>query len=170
MCGMQYQVPQFIETEDKIVGPFSLRQFLYLAAGGALIFILFFFLKLALWIIFAVIIGVLAAALALIKINGRPLTKVLMAAIGFYLKPRMYLWQRTDKPSSSEIKFSQAEESGQTIQNLSQKLTTNREPIQKRERVVKPQTFAQPRDFKGKYEVLRKITGEREVAKRVDFR
>ncbi len=168
---MQFQVPQFIETEDKIVGPFSLRQFLYLAAGGGLIFVLFFFLKLTLWVIVAVIIGALSAALALIKVNGRPLTKVLMAAIGFYWKPKMYLWQRTEKSAPSETEVSRAEEETRpAVQNLHQKLTTSREPIRQREKAVKPQTFGQPKDFKGKYEVLRKITGEREVAKRVDYR
>ena len=34
MSDMQYQVPQFIETEDKVVGPFSLRQFAYVGAAA----------------------------------------------------------------------------------------------------------------------------------------
>ena len=32
---MQFQVPQFIETEDKVVGPLTLRQFMYIAGAGA---------------------------------------------------------------------------------------------------------------------------------------
>lgn len=163
---MQYQVPQFIETEDKIIGPLTLKQFLYFAAGAGIIFVLFFFLKFFLWFIIAIIIGIVAAALAFIKINGRPLPKILMAAIGFYVKPRMYLWQRAQQ-SAERI---ETEEEKSAVQNLLQKITTSREPVQKREKMIRPQTFAQPKDSRGKYEVLRKITGEREVAKRVDFR
>ena len=48
---MQFQVPQFIETEDKIVGPLTLRQFLYIGAAGLLSFLLFFVLKIWFWFI-----------------------------------------------------------------------------------------------------------------------
>jgi len=43
---MQFNVPQFIETEDKLIGPFTLKQFLYLAAGGALLVFAWYFLRL----------------------------------------------------------------------------------------------------------------------------
>jgi len=39
---MQYQVPQFIEVEDRIIGPLTLKQFLYLAFAGAILFVLWF--------------------------------------------------------------------------------------------------------------------------------
>ena len=38
---MKFQVPQFIATETKLIGPFTLKQFLWLASGGMLIFLLF---------------------------------------------------------------------------------------------------------------------------------
>ena len=40
---MQFQVPQFIDVENKIIGPLSLRQFLYLAGAGLISFMLFFY-------------------------------------------------------------------------------------------------------------------------------
>jgi len=43
---MQYQVPQFIEIEDKIFGPLTLKQFLYLAGGGGLCLLFFTLLPL----------------------------------------------------------------------------------------------------------------------------
>ena len=46
---MQFQVPQFIEIEDKIFGPLTFKQFIYLAGGGGLCFLLYtilpFFLR-----------------------------------------------------------------------------------------------------------------------------
>ena len=37
---MRFQVPQFIEVEDKIFGPLTLKQFIYLAGAGGLVFVL----------------------------------------------------------------------------------------------------------------------------------
>ena len=48
---MQFQVPQFIETEDKIVGPFTLRQFIYVAGAGLGSVILYFSVATWLWLI-----------------------------------------------------------------------------------------------------------------------
>ena len=41
---MDYQVPQFIEVEDKLVGPLTFKQFVYLAGGAGICVILFVFL------------------------------------------------------------------------------------------------------------------------------
>lgn len=92
----QFQVPQFIETESKIVGPLTLKQFLYIAAAGLISFGLFFVLKLFIWILFTIIIALAAAAFAFLKFNGRPLTGILKSAFLYYWNPRLYLWQRKD--------------------------------------------------------------------------
>ncbi len=92
----QFQVPQFIETESKIVGPLTLKQFLYIAAAGLTSFLLFFVLKFFLWVIVTLIFGSIAAAFAFFKYNGRPLTIILKSAFLYYWNPRLYLWQRED--------------------------------------------------------------------------
>lgn len=91
---MQFNVPQFIEIEDKIVGPLTLKQFLYLAAGGAICFLLYFVLKIGFFIAIAIIIMGFCAMLAFIKINGRSFPHFLMNFIGFALKPKIYVWKR----------------------------------------------------------------------------
>jgi uncharacterized BrkB/YihY/UPF0761 family membrane protein len=75
---MQFQVPQFIDTEDKIVGPLSLRQFGFIAAGGILSAILYFSVEPWLWVIGSIIIFGAAIALAFVKIEGRPFASVLV--------------------------------------------------------------------------------------------
>lgn len=161
---MQFQVPQFIETEDKIIGPLTLKQFLYLAAAGGVSFVLFFFLKTVIWLILTIFMGVFAAALAFIKINGRPLPKVLTAALFFYLKPRLFLWRKEEKtPAAAPT------EEGTALGNLWQKLSTSTAPLPKREKALKPSAVERARGKEG-FETLRKITGEKETAKRVDFR
>jgi len=79
------QVPQFINMESKIVGPLSLRQFLFLAGGGALIFVLNFVLSTGLWLIVSLFIAALAIALAFVKVNEQPLHKILLNAFKFML-------------------------------------------------------------------------------------
>lgn|SRR3989344_3537591 len=92
----QFQVPQFIETESKIVGPLTLKQFLYIAAAGLTCFLLFFVLKFFIWVILTMIIGGLGAAFAFFKYNGRPLPVILKSAFLYYWNPRLYLWQREE--------------------------------------------------------------------------
>ncbi|HOK94483.1 MAG: PrgI family protein [Candidatus Paceibacterota bacterium] len=91
------QVPQFINMESKIVGPLSLRQFLFLAGGGALIFALNFILSTGLWLLVSLFIAALAIALAFVKVNEQPLHKILLNAFKFYASPKLYTWQRSQE-------------------------------------------------------------------------
>ena len=94
---MQHQVPQFIEVEDKIFGPLTAKQFFYIAAGVASIFILYVFLQLWLVILLGVPIGGFFIALAFLKLNGVPFIKTLSNAIGFVGQDKLYLWKKTPK-------------------------------------------------------------------------
>lgn len=93
----QFQVPQFIEVEDKIIGPLTLKQFLYLAAGGAAVFFGYFFLSFGFFIIFSILIMAFSAALAFIKINGRPFSVFLKNFFGFIFKQKAYTWKKEEK-------------------------------------------------------------------------
>lgn len=92
---MQFQVPQFIEIEDKIVGPFTFKQFLFLVGGGGGAFI---FYQLPLWsgvkfflVIFCLAVG---AAFAFVKINNKSLVSTLEDAFLFYVGKKLYLWKK----------------------------------------------------------------------------
>ena len=91
---MQFNVPKFIDTEDKIIGPLTIKQFLYLAGGVILLFMLWFFLKLGPFIAIAIPIGLLCGALAFYKVNGRPFISFLGSWIKYLRKPRLYLWRK----------------------------------------------------------------------------
>lgn len=100
---MQYQVPQFIDIEDRIIGPLTLRQFLYLAFAAAFLFVFWFLFKFYVWIIIALPITVLAFAFAFIKINDRPFVYFFMAAVSYFMKPKLYLFRtvlQTPKPEN----------------------------------------------------------------------
>lgn len=100
---MQYQVPQFIEVEDKIFGPLTFKQFLYVAggAGAALIFFTLFPKWLA--AIFSLPFVALGLALAFYRVNERPFIHFLENAFSFYTGSRLYLWQqRQAKPQAPQ--------------------------------------------------------------------
>lgn len=94
---MRFQVPQFIEVEDKIFGPLTLKQFLYLAGGGAAIFLVKQILPFFLFVIVTALIAGAAAALAFVKINNRPLVIFLSHALSYYVGRRLYIWRKEEK-------------------------------------------------------------------------
>ena len=91
---MQYQVPQFIEIEDKIFGPLTLKQFIYLAGGGGLCLILFTFLPLYLTLALGLPVLALAGGLAFYQVNGRPLIMALEHASKYLVSHKLYLWKQ----------------------------------------------------------------------------
>ncbi len=95
---MDYQVPQFIEVEDKIFGPLTIRQFIYLAGGGGLIAILMLSLPFFFGFLLSVPVGALALALAFYKVNGKPFIQVLESGFMFFLGKRLYLWRKEKEP------------------------------------------------------------------------
>ncbi|MBI1957253.1 MAG: PrgI family protein [Candidatus Niyogibacteria bacterium] len=103
----QFDVPQFIDVEDKIFGPLTLKQFVYLLGGAAFVFILYVFLPLFLAILFGLPVAGFAAALAFYKINNQPFIKVVSNAISYYLGSRLYIWKRggegTEKSTAAKI-------------------------------------------------------------------
>lgn len=91
---MRFRVPQFIEMEDKIVGPLTLKQFFYLGGAALLLLICWFSLRLAAFILIAIPIGLLALALAFYKVQGRPLATFLGSWLKYSGKPKIYIWKK----------------------------------------------------------------------------
>lgn len=100
---MRYQVPQFIEVEDKIFGPFTFKQFVYLVGGLGVCFIVYkvlpFFLGLP---IMLVAMGI-SASLAFYKVNNRPLIDTLEAAFKYTFTKHLYIWKKKDKYPEKSI-------------------------------------------------------------------
>lgn len=90
----RYQVPQFIEVEDKIFGPLTLKQFIWLAGAGGLCLMFFTFLPFWLAVVLALPAGALGAGLAFYQINGRPLIVALEHAFMYLIGNKLYLWQQ----------------------------------------------------------------------------
>ncbi len=91
---MQFKVPQFIDVEDKVVGPLTFKQFAYLAGGAGLVYLSFKILPALIGLPVAIGFGSLALALAFMKYNEKPFVHTVEAFIKYYLRSRLYLWKK----------------------------------------------------------------------------
>jgi PrgI family protein len=91
---MQFRVPQFIDIEDKILGPLTWKQSAYCLGALGSVYISFRLTdSKILGFLFAVVPAGLFLALAFIKINNRNFVDALENAFKFYTKGRLYTWQ-----------------------------------------------------------------------------
>lgn len=105
---MKFQVPQFIDTEDKIFGPLSFKEFAYIAGGCGLSYILYRFIPSFLFalVFIAPVLG-FAAALAFYKPNNKPFIEMVQSALAFSMGKKLYIWKKEDKPlKTKEVDFS----------------------------------------------------------------
>ena len=159
---MQFQVPQYIDVEDHIVGPLTLKQFFYIASGFLAIFVSFFILATWLWLITSVVIATAALSFALVKYNGRPLMTVTVAALRYYMGGRTYVWQ---KDRGAETQKAPAG----LLAKLGLNLTAGTRPVAGRERNING-FFSRSLPAQERLEMVRRTDGDRAVAKRVDYR
>jgi len=94
---MRFEVPQFIEVEDKIIGPLTWKQFVYLAGGGGAAVIFFFTLPFFLFVLFSVPVAGLAGFLAFQQVNNRPFADFLESGVGYFSRNKLYLWRKTNQ-------------------------------------------------------------------------
>jgi len=115
----RYQVPQFLEIEDKIFGPLTLKQFLYTMAGGAIMYMAWSNLP----VIFAVILGgpifALFIALAFYKVNNRPLSKAMEHAFTYARGPKLYLWKKRERTPERAVAETLRHATAQDLPSLS---------------------------------------------------
>lgn len=99
---MEHQVPQFIEVEDKLVGPLTLKQFIYLAGGGGICVALFLTLPLWFSVPFIIPIGTLSVSLAFYKVNNKPFAAMLESAFAYYVHAKLFLWKKTEAEAHAD--------------------------------------------------------------------
>ncbi len=95
---MRFQVPQFIEVEDTIFGPLTLKQFIYLAGGSGLSFVIYTILPFYIALIFIIPVIGFSIALAFYKFNQRfPFIYLVEAAFKYMVSSKLYIWKKNDK-------------------------------------------------------------------------
>jgi len=125
---MRFQVPQFTEIEDKIFGPLTFKQFIYLVGGGGAVFVCYALLPLYLTVFFGIPIALFSLALAFYTINNQPFIKVAENAFRYLTSNKLYLWKKREAKVAPEIiqKTKAAGEAGEKTPMYMPKLTKNK--------------------------------------------
>ncbi len=133
---MHFDVPQYVDIEDKIFGPLTARQLGWLFALGAVIIGLFYTLETVYFYLSAVPIGIFFMVMAFVRPQGMPMNRFIGVIILFLFKPKIYIWKRgTDyrptqkrkKKEISEVLIMKKKITQQELHNLAQTLDSEKE-------------------------------------------
>jgi hypothetical protein len=91
---MRFVVPQFIEVEDKIIGPISVRQFVIFLVAFAIIFILYNIFSFILFIFLALGVFGMAGITAFAKVNGQAFHYFVLNILYTIRKPKLKIWSK----------------------------------------------------------------------------
>ena len=91
----QFTVPQFIDVEDKIIGPVTTRQFIIMLTTALFIFIFYKLLAFTPFLILAVIFFGAGGTLAFVRINGQPFHFFLLNLLQTWRSPHLQIWDKT---------------------------------------------------------------------------
>ncbi len=92
---MRFEVPQFIDVEDKLFGPLTFKQFIYVAGGFGLAYVSYKLIPFPVWPAVSLIVVVLGLLLAFYKLNNRTFLEVAQSWMSFTIKGKRYIWKRS---------------------------------------------------------------------------
>lgn len=91
---MMFSVPQFIDVEDKIVGPLTWKQLLWMIGMAGVLLIVFSIFDTTLSIIIAIPVVLIFCVMAFYQPSGLPMTTFLGSATMFVFRPKVAVWER----------------------------------------------------------------------------
>lgn len=98
----QFTVPQFIDVEDKIIGPITTRQFIIMLGAAMLIAVNYKIFDFSLFLFSSVIIFALTIVFAFVKINGRPFHFFVLNMVQTFKRSNLRIWS-TDMAAEGVI-------------------------------------------------------------------
>ena len=102
-------MPQFLDVEDKIIGPITVRQFIELLIGGLFIFIFYKIFDFSLFLAASIVVAMLVLVIAFIKVNGQSFHFFLLNFITTMKSPKLKVWKKYQ--TMAEIKKMMSHES-----------------------------------------------------------
>jgi hypothetical protein len=102
---MLFNVPQYIDIEDKVAGPFTAKQLLWMFGMGGVLLMLWGLLDKITFFIAAIPVALIFCALAFYRPQGQPLIKFFFWGIAFIFHPKTYIWKRIYAKKKPEKKI-----------------------------------------------------------------
>ena len=88
----QFVVPQFIDVEDKIIGPITTRQFIVMLSGFLIMAVAYKLFDFSLFVTFSLLVFAVSGMFAFLKINGRPFHYFVLNLFQTLKKPKLRVW------------------------------------------------------------------------------
>ncbi len=102
---MQFKVPQFLDIEDKIFGPFTFREFAYLAGGAGLCYVIFKLMGLLFGAIPILIIAGFSGALIFYRPNNKPFVYMIESGFKYFTQNKLYIWKKKKQVANGKSKI-----------------------------------------------------------------
>jgi hypothetical protein len=91
---MQFSVPQFIDVEDKIVGPLTAKQTVYLVVGGGFLLLCFSMFEMAFFMVIFAFVAPITLAFAFYRPKGITLARYVGNVLEYFMTDHLYIWRR----------------------------------------------------------------------------
>ncbi len=112
----QFTVPQFIDSEDKIFGPITTRQFLIMMGSvlvGAIFYKIFYFTT---FLLVTLVEFLISSIFAFVKINGMPFHYILLNFLQTSKNPSRRVWNNSfGKDVLTNFDFGEMKKQGQVV-------------------------------------------------------
>jgi hypothetical protein len=98
---MLFKVPKFIEYETKLIGPLTVRQGLFIIIPSGMAFLIYLAIgktNFPLFFLSSIFLIGGGIAFAFVRVEGRPLSTVLLNFFKHSTRPQRYLWQKPERP------------------------------------------------------------------------
>lgn len=110
---LQFQVPQFVDVEDKIFGPLTAKQFLMFVINALVVAALYVALPLPATVALSIPLTIFFILLAFYKVNGRSFIWFLYAVFHFAFTGKMFIWER--RGETPRVRISSVDAVEQTL-------------------------------------------------------
>ncbi len=118
---MRFEVPQFIDVEDKVFGPLTFKQFVYLAGGAGLCVVIWVFVPKIIGVFLILGVAALALALAFYQVNNKPFVGFLESMFKYASAGKLYIWKKEERKAKPKtaVEEAVAAAGGVTVPRLS---------------------------------------------------
>lgn len=101
---MQFKVPQNIDIEDKIIGPLTMMQFIYLMVGGAIVYVFFqsYALSGPFWLT-GFPVALITLAFSFVKVQDQPFPKFIVSLIFYLFRPKQRVWHKVEAYEEKKV-------------------------------------------------------------------
>lgn len=104
----QFVVPQFIDVEDKIIGPITTRQFIIMLAASLLIAVFYKIFDFTLFATSGLIVLLIAGVIAFLKVNGRPFHFFILNLFQTFKRPKLRIWLHNLSEAEAELSLDES--------------------------------------------------------------